>query len=262
MAILKQNGASGKILRNNDGKALKQNYNFGNILKTGYDQGSNYYVVRDLDLSTPITFLMHIKRNYTTTDIAPLNLISDTGGSQYFMFRQSAGSKANGAYCLGTYGTVNTQTNTYTVAVSENTYSFQIESGSELSGNGGLGFTSQNFVSKLDDIEADGFTEFRFPKLYSSNYGLDGYGDILIFSRIITEEELLYYRNNGLGNEPLNTYGLIAKFNFSEFEIIDDTYVGFRNSIQDKYHIEFKNPPDGTVAEQLEYANTNLIGIW
>lgn len=87
-----------------------------------------------------------------------------------------------------------------------------------------------------------------------------------IFNRSLTKDEVVYVFNNGLGNDLLNTYGLVADFNFAtqQFEPVVVNSVEYPGIIDriSGMHAYLSPMPAGTTSEKVNYANSNFFKTW
>ncbi len=112
------------------------------------------------------------------------------------------------------------------------------------------------------------------PTSYCNTYSKRA--DLLIYNRVLSESERKYIYNNLSGREPISLLGCVCFFKNNKAEILDfsgNDYaydadnipsdasfaVGVRDFSGNAHHGQIMNLPDGTLAEQLEYANANLF---
>jgi hypothetical protein len=81
-----------------------------------------------------------------------------------------------------------------------------------------------------------------------------------IFNRNITSTEREYMFNNQLGNEVLNSNGLVSEIPITESKIVGSDIV-LSDQIGDN-NLKINNLPAGTLEEQRNYANANLFELW
>jgi len=264
MKLIKQNDSAGGLIfkQNVNGKAMKQNYNFG---KSFTGLGSIYLECPFLpSYEGDFTFLVRMSSSPRGSGI----------GYPVFMIRNVDNSQIN---CAET--TSNDKLNGYASSVF-NTFEPSKSLGSVLSGNSFpkiIGLRSSNYKSQCiantslsGEIDYKSYISSPPLNLYFGIYNYFGIqyqrgnnSEILGYDRYISDSEIAYAYNNGLGNEPLNTNGLKVRLlnNFAEILPYNggEDEVCIRDVSGNNNHCKFIGLPSGTIEEKLEYANTNLF---
>lgn len=93
------------------------------------------------------------------------------------------------------------------------------------------------------------------------------FSNVCIFDRYVSSREFDWLKNNGVGNDPLSSSGLVARFNFEECVIINRDGTdrpGFTDQSGNGNHavIIDSSLPAGTVADQVAYVNANHVIKW
>ena len=247
MAILKQNGPNGKIMRTpGDGKVLKQNYNFGKAFK------NNVSGVYDIN----IPFTSNLKNQFTVLfwfkDINASGrneiFFTDSADPSLFVIRQ--GSTLSSLTAQLQYNNINSN-----IGKSTKLYGFTRD--------------LDNFYRIYDNV-FDGPVNSSVDTVFSKfiiNSNADGgkFSYCAIYNRIISKEEHSFLYNNGLGNEHINQAGLVRLYKFNLAEILNNgsgDFVGIRDESGENVHAKILNLPAGTLQEQVDYANANLFETW
>lgn len=246
MAILKQNGTDGKIIRNSDGKVLKQNYNFGNGYKTSYS------ILKDsVDYEyVSILFWHRIKEQDLINNNIPYLTV--------YLYDES-----------DNYIPILIRSNTYSTYIQ--TVFNSTQDVNELGDNDGSIDSTCLFNIKLDTINKLAYFYTNTGTVSYSYTGTLGnitkieivagtllsiISDIQIYNRLITDDEITYIYNNKLANSPYNTTDLVS-YNYCEYASIVDDGINLDDS-----DFVIQDLPDGTTSEQLIYANANLFEKW
>lgn len=265
MTLLKN--SDGKILRNSGGKTLKQNYNLGMAFRGGNidnaygrvnttslpafnSQGFTVQWIFDTNGANGSGGIVNIESasGWIGTDSA-----SNATGSDFFDLDFSTGDRMgdNNVFFDKTSATIlfaDVGTKKYSKAslVSEDIFVAAM-----------LGE-----VATLIEINA------LMKASGSGGRGNYQYAEFRLYNRIISNNELKYWYNNGLYNSPLVMTDLLCWYDFSLAQILDfsalqdgsDMRVGVRNlgTIIDA-HLELFNLPAGTNEEKRDYANQNLF---
>lgn len=263
MAILKQNGVDGKIIRaQQTGKVMKQNYNFGKAL---IDTTTSIYInVNTVPISLVDKAFSII--NWEKTGVVSgrfygvmedssnyLDVNNNVGGD--YLWRLFKLGKQT-LLSAGSVGATNTQ---YYSAYRQDS----LGSGVAINGSAIVSNTLIHDYNQLSQILI-GRGALSIPSNSKGSY-------FSLYNRKISDVEINYAYGNGLGNEPFNSLGLLLLYKFDIAEILDfsaiqdgsDLRVGVRNygSIANG-HGEFIGLPAGTLTAQLDYANANHIGQW
>ena len=239
--ILKQNGASGKIIRAaSSGKVLKQNYNVGNGYVNNTVTGINIQIPVNFSITGDFSIFMKMKYksagSFSPTIVYYNNnsafITSKNTASDFIVKTGSANSNQNNllgyAYSNGNIKYLNNsgniQTNVSLLSADVNTINFRI--------NGGSGGTVWICA------------------------------DVFIWNRSIDNAELLYLFNNSLYNDVLNVFGLTHKIHLNSF-INDGADVYSENVLDNtKNAVVVDGLPAGTIEEQTAYMNANFVQSW
>lgn len=252
MKLIKQNDSAGGLIfkQNTAGKAMKQNYNFGKAFKFSnpsirassdfnhtMTNGFSFLVwgrnwAGGSDFSSYIIFTFD---NTITLAIRPrgtTNLLRFTVYDDPILGtldRPNVGAHNNTSFLAGVINN--------TIIYNGSAFTF-------------TGMPDNYFIGKT-------LTNISFPDSLP-HVGL--VNDLIVYDRNITDTEISYFFNNKLGNEELNSVGLVAKYKNDAATIVDNSvviknYAGVEN-------LELINLPSGTLEEQRDYANDNLFEPW
>ena len=86
--------------------------------------------------------------------------------------------------------------------------------------------------------------------------------EAVIFNRALSNDEIVYYYNNGLGNDIAILDQILGHYKMRQAEeltINGIQDVGIKNDIQDAYHLKINGLPAGTIEEKRDWANANLF---
>ncbi len=263
--------SSGQVMKSNDGsKILKQNYNFGSKVLGQSDL--NQYLSINVPESIILTDNAFSIVAWQQFPSGP-SIATNQRGFYEVLDSENSGvnMRSNGetnSYCF-LVNSGNTVEQLYTSSVN-NAKEFNVfrqdSSGSEF---------LINSTSKTTSTYTPNGTIDLINILLTTQYATGG-SDFncafwMLFSRKISDTEVTYMYNNGLGNEALIIKNNLYWFKFNQAELLDfsdeqdesDLRVGVRNygSIVNG-HAEFIGLPDGTLEEQLEYANENYFELW
>jgi len=264
MAILKQNGANGKIIRSQiTGKSLKQNY-LQNFYFLGENQYQHVNVPFFYNKAIPSEFSILLRFANNSSDYVTAYLVSD-------FFRLDTNTQSSPAT------TVNVNNPNSTLAYSNMSSFHGI-------GNLAVCCVKDNLITRRGINRSIGnynnsYTPTNFGNLILGAGGSRGAGlsfkgsitEFLYYSREISEDEISYIFNNGLGDAPRNENSLDIRYIFKSAKILDfsdandgsDMRVGFENiGNLNGQHSEITDLPAGTLQEQLDYANSNLFYLW
>ena len=257
--ILKQNQGN-KILRQNQGgKILKSNYNFGKAFKPS----SSIYI-------------QTLPYNFTAQPSVELwvNQIGSPGNVGYFRMVYSTGEVYGlGAFNLeprgGRIGDIPELRNgnaatqfVHLVLRSDSTVLKRLMANNLQSVSGTGADTMPGLVNVMQIGRG-------ISSLSNDNRSTERpIALVRIYDRTLTDAEIAYQYNLGLGNEALYTTSLTHEFKMQKAEILDfsaaqdgsDMRVGVRNfgSVVNG-HGEIIGLPAGTLQEQVDWANANLF---
>lgn len=273
MAILKQNGTSAKILRaNQSGKALKQNYNFGNKIKL--PTSLSIPSLKGMSLSLPITvvnFNDSSNGDFQVLGGCVLDIVSNNS-ERFSFYSDYQDNRLSFGQTIGGISASSTPLVSYSLSKQMQAISMSptgsLTSYSYSGSSYNKAESSINILSDtINDISAvrlfDGYN-------YRRNQGLKYMSDssyFIVYNRVLMDNELRYLYNNSLGNEPLNISGILLKYTFNLAEIFDfgvqyGQRIGIRDYSGNNHHIMVSSLPSGTLQEQLVYANDNLFEQW
>jgi len=251
MKIIKQNDSAGGLIfrQNTNGKAMKQNYNFGKGLKFNTTGASPLITIPlNIQVSAPFTIGLYCK-------------LTDVPTTQYDLHGALNNDTLRLFQRTGTSPNFNRITNV--IFGSKTLFSSEVKNGYFMAIAGeediirysdGTGITT-NLSTNI------GFpiTSYRF--YFRNNASVKALrSDLLIFDRMLSVDELLYLSNNGLGNEPISTFALKHRYKLDKAEISDGKIVVI-DDIQGNNGV-FSGLPAGTLEDQLAYANANLFERW
>lgn len=254
MKLIKQNNSAGGLIfkQNNNGKAMKQNYNFGKAFKFG---GSSVRASSDFNhlMSNGFSFLVWGQNWLGTSNPDQFfTLIFDNTISLAFSPRGTINSLTLRLLGDPAIGDINLVSSTM---AHENTSFLIGVVNNKITYNGAFttipGIPDGYFAGKT-------LTNISFPNGSNNMTGL--INDIVIYDRNIADAEVSYFFNNRLGNEELNSLGLISKYKNDSAVIADNSVV--LEDYKGAHNIELINLPAGTLQEQLDYANANLFESW
>ena len=240
-----------KLLRNIDGKLLKQNYNIGN----GFKPASGY------GITTKLRNL--VLNQYTIESCSGIVRfqISDAVNSIYTNSSRpsqiTAPVTANGAI------------DKYPETGSKKWLTYKLATNfrdSEIYVNGTIltDYAGTTYRTTTSIIPSGTITLLR-SGVYLS--GTNAAYEYRLFSRILAAAEIAYNANNGSFNEPFSALALEVWYKYENAEILDfsdaldnsDLRVGIRDYSGNNRHGEITTLPAGTIAEKLAFANANLF---
>jgi hypothetical protein len=267
MTILKQNGVNGKILKSNDGnKVMKQNFNFGKSF-------------------TSFTTSVYIKSGYVVNHLQPFSILAyaeDTGavGTESNGIFTIIDNNNDGPVVVGRYSGTNaymlTQKSPYTGGGFAALINTPIDdllkwlSGVSSDGTNISLIKNNSFIGShpVNSLYQSTAVELRIgvaaPFSYSAMRGkLDRF---TIYDRAVSQAEINFAYNNGLGNELLNLTGLQVNYLMDKAEVLNNgsgDFAGVRDySGNNNRHGEIIGLPAGTVQEQVDFANANYFTLW
>ena len=83
-----------------------------------------------------------------------------------------------------------------------------------------------------------------------------------LFNRSLSDSEIIYHRNNLLGNDIQSNTGLLSSLTLSGAEVINISGVDqpcIRDYSGNNFHGIIENLPAGTAQQKVDYANANLF---
>lgn len=255
MKIIKQNDSAGGLIfkQNTGGKAMKQNYDFGKAWRS-YNPGSAYIDINKV-IPPNTAFSIGFFSKSVGAGGAGDFIISDLLPSNKLRFQNTNSTNRN----YITYNQVEASLSGLDVPT---TFLFSLVfnniNASYLSASNVLTpITTNKLTETINKItlKRTGLSDGRYSKV-------DG---LFIYDRAITQEELVYRKNNRLGNELLNINGLWAEYPLSGAEILNiggSDFVGVRDISGNNRHIPILSLPVGDLESQLAWANTNCFEIW
>ena len=252
MKIIKQNDSLGGLIfkQNGTGKAMKQNYDFGKGWKSNAPMAGIFI---DIPVNWPIGssfFYGHFTKcpeQFTSTSRALIQASPILNTINYLQ---------SGTSLITCYFQ-----NTLPGAASSNANLSMIN----YYGSGYKIFSGSNsIVNKGTNIMLNSITNLRLNS-YGGATGKSVTSDLIIYDRALTDDEVLYLNNKGLGNEPLNLFKIKYWFRLDGAEILNTggaDFVGIRDSSGNNGHRPIAGLPVGSLEDQLAYANVNLFEIW
>lgn len=239
MKLIKQNDSAGGLIfkQNQNGKAMKQNYNFGRYSKIS--TRAIYLRVPTLigQDATGWSFSMRsIGVDSAIADRHPRFNIENEGRTSYVLLREQF------------------RITDPSFRSSDWIQDFTSE---PVFGNG-RGFISfhqdQSVQFIIDELRLQGATS-------TTGHGTSSLNDFYIYNRTLTLSEIHYLFNNRLGNEALSTFGMVCYINFNN-PIISGINIMHEDISGNGNHAIYVGLPAGTPEEQLQYVEDNLISIW
>lgn len=258
MKIIKQNDSSGGLIfkQNMDGKAMKQNYNFGNgFWKSGTN---NVYIELPQDII-----------NAYSDDWTIMAYIDDGGvNNALFTVRDNLGASVQYA---GTYASLN-----YFFFKNGSITTITDNSKNNLCGLRKLGdniflFANSESSAIPDDIQSNNPPYTIFAGVTFSDTGQayqrghfvrSKIDDFMVYKRYISDAEISFIYNNRLGNEPLSTNMLSVRYTFEQFGIKSFNGVDAVCAVDvsgNENHGKLIGLPAGDLNTQLAWANLNCL---
>lgn len=243
MKLIKQNDSAGGLIfkQNTNGKAMKQNYNFGKSFIVTVSTSIYFDIPVNIGINDSFTILLFAKKKANSSNnpqILRVNALTDT----FFSFRAS---DLNNSIAVGAILSQNQKVLTG--------FSYQNGSVRYIDESGNI----LSFYSLMGEAAT-----FLRVGLSGATVGKMVINNLIIYNRAVSDAEMIYLKNNNLGNDILNTFGMIRRYKMDKFEIFNNSYVGFRDYSQNSLHRPVIGLPVGTLQEQLDYANNNLIESW
>ena len=269
MKIIKQNDSAGGLIfkQNTGGKAMKQNYNFGNAI---YNAGINtiyievpYMVGRST--SQDMSVFMYLKNKRLTQ-----------GG--FFQILNAAGH----LFQASTDAFVDTHRFDYVTAVATGLRSSPgkyINIAAIVSNKSVTAFLNNSSQTGVvpTGVVVSNITKFRIGisgnrgNSTLSIYMTSSIATFEYYERALPASEVTYRYSGGLGREVFSTNKLLLKYDFLYAEILDfselqdgsDMRVGIKNTGSVLHaHAEIVGLPVGSLQDKLTYANANLFERW
>lgn len=277
MAQVVIKNASGKVIRNNSGDVLKQNFQFSK----GFYRGNVSAYCRIRNASSFIT---------RSSEWTVLGWILNDGATlpnnTTFPFISIVNANASGAgtsLVVCGISTLLEYTKNETVSIFTGP-----GPGTNVSGfTGGRNFVGLywngsnalsyylNSATRTSWLNPSWTVDFTNVYLaIGTRFGLVSYARLLdeyvIYNRSLSSIEASYIYNAKLGNEPSSIEGLKCWLRFETAEILDfsvaqdgsDLRAGFRDLSGNLNHADVINVPAGTNQERVDYINANLIKPW
>lgn len=270
MKLIKQNNSAGGLIfrQNVNGKAMKQNYNFG--------RGFNKSLTNNCYIECP--YVPQITEPFTIlswNDLTPPTSNNSVQSNCFLLRDLDDGAK---------------------LSVSTRVYTTQVPLAKAEVWNTAAGYVNIDLGS-LDGkrrgmmgVRTDGI---QFQAIRNENPGPPYYNstlnqsastnlyaalsnftgiryesrlvrDFKVYSRPITDSEIIYLYNSTLGNEPLSVFGLRAWYRMEVAEILQyngSDAICVRDYSGNENHGFIHGLPAGTLQEQLDWANENLFLI-
>lgn len=265
MKIIKQNDSAGGLIfkQNTGGKAMKQNYTFNKgFTSTGTIYLKSSYIP---DFSHPFSMVFWNNVPPSTSDqslfstqFSAINSGSLILGSAIRLYNNTFVLTKSTLFNSGTATNVYTETKGDRNLIMSSFVSDGVNLRFRFSGGSGITIPLSSLPSNTIDTLYFAITRFAAGLVYEKRRLVD----IKVFSRAISDTELNYLENLGLGNEPLSVVSLEVWHTNSSAEILHIEGVekiGIRDIARGVNHSEVVNLPVGTLEDQLSYANANLF---
>jgi len=248
MKLIKQNVGDGLILKQNtDGKALKQNYNFGRAWKS-YNPGAAYIDFSKIIIAgQPFSILFFHKQNNETAGVFQKVLGSNDNTTKIDYVMDSGAPNLQHRYNAVTAQVIRQNISAIT-----------------FDGTTPKNLTSSNTLTQIGTkliVDIPGLRTYKTGNV--STYLKINH--LTIFDRALSLEELLYRKNNNLGNNLLNISQLWAEYPLNGAEILNiggSDFVGIRDISGNDRHQPILSLPAGTLQEQMDWANANCFEAW
>lgn len=261
MKLIKQNDSAGGLIfkQNQNGKAMKQNYNFGQAFSV--ISKSQYLSFPTLIGNSYNRWCYGAFRQGLNNSIVSYDMTINHDTNKYlYVYRDT-----NPARMIGRHlNSDNTQT---IQAIGD---SFTKKTAVLNATESTLSFTHGNVTTTIANSAS--ISNIVFFSVGAYNQGSGGmsnvkFGEVFFYQRNLSQSEINYYYNNGLGNELLNNLGLVFFLKMEKAEVLNfegaiGEAVGIRDFSGNNNHAKIENLPAGTLQEQLDYANDNLFELW
>lgn len=258
------NGEEGKILTSVGNRIIKQPYEFGNAFQNR--MGLNNYI--------KISGL-----NFNFADTTDLMWINESGtGNLYYITKKASTQNYNTTRIANSLMFVRNNSsiiNTVSWATSLGIHLIGVKTnstGSLCSFNNITSSQSSGFQHIIQSIFTDiiiggtvtSETSSLVPSIYNTTAKFNRY---TLYSRYLSNNEILYTYANKIGNDPQSTLNIVIDLRNDKAEIIDfsalqdgsDMRVGCRDYSGFNRHGEIMNLPAGTLQQKVDYANANLF---
>lgn len=268
MAILKQNGISGKILRaQQSGKVLKQNYNFGNSFTKGVS--TNCYI--------ECPYLPNIMQPFTFISWLDASIVDPKTEAAFFLLKNENNASPLTASSFLSNGTIYlSETNVWNGGTGWNTLvslpSLKNKKMVSLVSDAinvklGVSNVFANSSKIVSQLKTGSITNHfvGIGNISSLKYTQGKIDDYMVYDRSLPDAELSYIYNNSIGNEMLSIFGLKVYYKFDFAEILSYNgvdHVCVRDFSGNENHGRIIGLPAGTLSEQLIHANSNLFKSW
>lgn len=257
MKIIKQNDSAGGLIfkQNTDGKAMKQNYNFGKGLKI-FSTAQLPEITLDLSLKKTDAYTIMV-----------FNKVTERSGvlGTYYPIIDGAKNGTTGTYFHRGLNRSGNGLNTvyhFNGVKSDAAYGLQLccfgTNGVDKSKYLNIATGGVRTVNVLPDFD---ITSYFFAFSSSSIVIKGTRNGFAIFDRLLEDDEIIYRRNNCLGNDFLTYNGLIHYYPMAEGAIRQisgiDTVV--LEDVVGGNHIPIRNLPAGSLIDKLLYFNSNFF---
>lgn len=260
MKIIKQNDSAGGLIfkQNTNGKAMKQNYNFGYCYSPIFN-GDIYRINKMIGETHPVLTLISIVKRGTTSLTNGINPYIASSSSFATYYRMSLETHLrmydNNVQVGGS--AFNTTSPAKAIMAHRIGTNERFRFGASHLTTSGV-FDSALTVSSPSKTLA--LTEFKGTSIYEAS-ARHAINRLVAFSRSLSNSEIDYFINNMLGNELLNTSGLLFDINFSEAKEINGI-VQMEDVSGNGYHAQLLGLPVGTNEEKILYIKNNMLIQW
>lgn len=249
MKLIKQNDSAGGLIfkQNQNGKAMKQNYNFGKFFSSHNAFGTFDIILDEAIISGQpfsIGAYLRVHPNTTATGGGVSLFFSDTSVNN-LSFRRLNKTTIEVRYAGVSFGSQPIDRLLFLIAFDGVKARLWL----------GSSYSSQEVDPLLTDINN---ITVRTVNNENTAYLIN---NIFLFDKPLSVEEASYLTNNRLGNDFLSENGLRYNFKLNSAEILNtggSDFVGVRDRISN-LHKPITGLPAGTLQEQLEFANQNLF---
>lgn len=281
--------ADNKVIRNVTGNILKQNFQFG---KAFNGSGIRIYKPTNFQVGISTLSIIQFERDlggiaatdgqfsfknasfanvfgagYNSNDTRLIHTVNDTN---FLPANSLIGDLTPGTNAVSYINTITKTISTIRKWLFEfNAANYNIYRNSALS-------MANTTMTQVNDTVIDYFEFGRGPSRGNSvtpstpkNSG-SKIGAMFMFNRVLSQAEINYLYNNGLGNTPASREGLIGEWmidfaeecDFSALQNGSDIRIAFRDTSGNNNHAEIMDIPAGTNAEKITYVNTNWLLTW
>lgn len=249
MKLIKQNDSAGGLIfkQNQNGKAMKQNYNFGKAFNLAFSNSINIEIPFVHNLGDPFTVLFWAKNNTPSSGRIP-TLTTNLGGDNLRILVSSSGS-TNQAYYNG-------------MAVNMGTGDGHVFGYKRGNIGAGVGIWKDAQYPIGGSASVNSITKIILTGVTAAGCKVT---TVAIFKRELSQSELSYFYNNRLGNELLSVNGLYGLYPLSISKVLNNgtgDFVGMDNEYDNANNAIITGLPAGTLEEQRDYANANLFETW